>query len=247
MIGTGLGSMEHRTEQARARLSSQVAERKRPEGWKAIERLAVSAVLRVDKTGWHGKRVGTLAKTLALAAGLDPLQAVEIGLASEVHDIGMLSVPEELLSKKTALTEAEHRIVDRHVDAAGEILSDDGHPRTLMAREIARYHHARWDGEGYPERVGAKLIPLPARICAVADAYDSMVCGLGHTRRKSMEDALAELRRESGRQFDPELVERFDSMVRSETEDLGMGLGGGHGMEDFQELVHALEEDRGFV
>lgn len=247
MIDAVGSSLEHRNEQARARLSSQVAEPRRPEGWKDLERLAVSAVLRMDKTGFHGKRVGTLSKALALATGMDPLHALEIGLATEVHDIGMLSVPEEILAKKSPLTAAEHRIVDRHVDAATEILSDDGHARTLLAREIARYHHARWDGEGYPERVGGKLIPLPARICAVADAYDSMVCGLAHQRRKSMDEALAELRRESGRQFDPELVARFDSMVRSETEDLGLDLKGNHGMDDFQELVHALEEDRGFV
>ena len=240
-------SLAQRHEQARARLSSQVTERTRPEGWKALERLAVSAVLRMDKTGWHGKRVGTLSKALALAADVDPLEALEIGLATEVHDIGMLSVPEELLAKKAPLTVAEEAIVDRHVDAASEILSDDGHPRTLLAREIAKYHHARWDGEGYPERVGGKLIPLAARICSVADAYDAMVCGLGGKRRKSMEEALAELRRESGRQFDPDLVSRFDAMVRSETEDLGLDRGASHGMDDFQELVHALEEDRGFV
>jgi len=243
-MGSSL-SLQH--EQARARLSSQLTERTRPEGWKALERLAVSAVLRMDKTGWHGKRVGTLSKALALAVDVDPLQALEIGLASEVHDIGMLSVPEELLTRKGPLNAAEERIVNRHVDAASEILSDDGHPRTLLAREIARYHHARWDGEGYPERVGGKLIPLAARICAVADAYDAMVCGIGGQRRKSMEEALAELRRASGRQLDPDLVGRFDAMVRSETEDLGLDLKAGHGMDDFQELVHALEEDRGFV
>jgi putative two-component system response regulator len=240
-------SLEHRNEQARARLSSQLCEPRRPDGWKELDRLAVSAVLRMDPTGWHGKRVGTLAKALALASGIDPLQALEIGLATDVHDIGMLSVPDEVLAKKGPLTPAEQRMVDRHVDAATEILSDDGHPRTLLAREIARYHHARWDGEGYPERVGGKLIPLPARICSVADAYDAMVCGLAGQRRKSMDEALAELRLEAGRQFDPELVGRFDSMVRSETEDLGLDLKAGHGMDDFQELVHALEEDRGFV
>ena len=240
-------SLEHRNQQARARLSSQLCEPRRPDGWKELDRLAVSAVLRMDPTGWHGKRVGTLAKALALASGIDPLQALEIGLATDVHDIGMLSVPDEVLAKKGPLTPAEQRMVDRHVDAATEILSDDGHPRTLLAREIARYHHARWDGEGYPERVGGKLIPLPARICSVADAYDAMVCGLAGQRRRSMDEALAELRLEAGRQFDPELVGRFDSMVRSETEDLGLDLKAGHGMDDFQELVHALEEDRGFV
>ena len=74
-----------------------------------------------------------------------------------------------------------------------------------------------------------------------------MVCGIGHAPKRDMADALAELRRESGRQFDPALVSCFDSLIRSETEGLGVDLEEGPGMADFQELVSALREDRGFV
>ena len=127
------------------------------------------------------------------------------------------------------------------------MLRDDGHPMILTAREIARYHHAHWDGSGYPERVGAKFIPIPARMCAIADAYDTMVCGLGHRPPRSMSEALDELRRQSGIQFDPELVSCFDALIRSESEGRGMDLEAGSGLEDFQELVLSLKEDRGFV
>jgi HD-GYP domain-containing protein (c-di-GMP phosphodiesterase class II) len=234
-------------QQAKARLISKLRPPGQPEEWEALDRLAVTAVMRTDKTGWHGKRVGALSKALAIASGIDPLQSLEIGFAAEIHDIGMLSVPEEILAKKGPRNDAESAIVRRHIEAASEMLRDDRQPRIFLAREIARYHHARWDGDGYPERVGGRFIPQAARICAIADAYDEMVSGLDGQEARSMDDALAELRREAGRRFDPELVACFDGMVRAESEDLGVDLASASGMEGFQELVNALQEDRGFV
>ena len=102
-------------------------------------------------------------------------------------------------------------------------------------------------GRGYPERVAGKFIPMPARMCAVADAYDAMVCGIGRRPPRTMGEALEELRRGSGSQFDPDVVSCFDVLVRSELEDRGVDLEAGPGMEDFQELVLSLKEDRGFV
>jgi putative two-component system response regulator len=238
---------EHESEQARARLISKLAPPAQPDGWVALDRLAVTAVLRVDATGRHGKRVGALSKALAAASGVEPLQALEIGLAAELHDIGLLSVPEEILAKRTPWSEGERRAVHRHVDAGAEILCDDRHPRVFLAREIAHYHHARWDAAGYPERVGGKFIPLPARICAVADAYDAMVSGIGGRERRTMDEALAELRRHAGTQFDPELVAVFDQLIRTESHDIGMDLASDAGMDGFQELLNSLQEDRGFV
>ncbi len=116
-----------------------------------------------------------------------------------------------------------------------------------MAREIAKYHHARWDGAGYPARVGGKFIPLHARMCAVADAYDEMVCGLGAHCVMTMNEALEALRRESGGQFDPDLVDRFEAVIRDETADRGIDPSTTAGLESFQELVNSLQEDRGFL
>jgi putative two-component system response regulator len=238
---------ERHQEQAKARLISKLEPPAQPEGWKALQRLGVSAAMRMEETGWHGMRVGALTKALALAAGMPPLQALEIGLASELHDIGMLSVPARILAKKGPLNAAERAIVERHTDAGAEVLSEGTHPRILLAREIARYHHARWDGTGYPERVSGEFIPVGARMCAITDAYDMMVCGFGGTARRSMGEALEELRRQAGLQFDPELVPAFEEMIRSESRDIGVDLAGGSGMEDFQELVMSLKEDRGFI
>jgi putative two-component system response regulator len=233
--------------QAKARLISKLERPAQPESWKALQRLGVNAVLRMDETGFHGVRVGALTKALALAHGMTALQAQEIGLAAELHDVGMMSVPESILAKPGKLNDAERVLVRRHVDAGAEVLADATHPRMLLARDIAQYHHAFWDGRGFPERVGGEFIPLAARMCAIADAYDMMIAGFGGQQPRTMEQALDELHRCAGTQFDPELVVGFDEMVRSESRDLGLDLASGTGMEGFQELVASLKEDRGFL
>jgi putative two-component system response regulator len=234
-------------ELARVRLVSHLRPPGEPEGWKALQRMNVAAVLRMDSTGWHGLRVGALTRALALACGVAPLQALEIGLAAELHDIGLGSVPERILARHGPWNDTERALAERHTEAGAEILRDDSHPRVLMAREIARYHHARWDGTGYPERVGGRFIPLPARMCAVADAYDAMVCGLDGERPRTMQEALEELRRGAGSQFDPALVERFEAVIRDETADRGIDPSITAGLESFQELVDSLQDDRGFL
>jgi len=229
------------------RLTAKLAAPCPPERWEALRRLGVAAAMRMDGTGWHGVRVGALTKGLALAHGCSPLQALEYGLAAELHDIGMLSVPERIPAKRGRLNEAEYALVRRHVEAGAEILRDDHHPRILVAREIARYHHARWDGLGHPERVGGRFIPLPARLCAVADAYDVMVCGLAGRPPVSMDLALQELARCAGTQLDPELVRQFDAFLRAETADVGLDLASSPGMDSFQRLINALLDDRRYV
>jgi putative two-component system response regulator len=232
---------------ARTRLVSKLAPAEAPRSWSALRRLAAGAALRMDETGQHGVRVGALVKALALASGSTPLQALELGLAAELHDIGMASIPAGILSKKGPLSEAELVIVRRHPEAAAAMLVDDHHPRILLARDMARFHHARWDGTGWPERVAGASIPQGARLCAVADAYDMMVSGFGSGTRLSMGAALEVLHGESGRQFDPGLVSCFDALIRGELEGLGIDPSSSPGLEDFQELVASLTDDRGFV
>jgi putative two-component system response regulator len=212
-----------------------------------LRRLAVSASLRFDDTGWHGIRVGALARALALACDEPPLQALELGLATELHDIGMLSVPEGILAKRTPLNEVERVAYLRHTTAGSDILREDEHPRVQLAREITTYHHAHWDGEGHPARVAGRQIPFAARACAVADSYDELVCGIGAREAMPMGDALKHLSRMAGTRLDPDLVRRFDSLVREETHQYGIDPDRGAGLGDFQELIQLLQEDRGYL
>ena len=237
---------EHHLDRASAYLSGRLEPPGPPDAWAALRRLGASAVLRMDVTGWHGVRVGTLVRALARARGLGVLRSLEIGLASELHDIGMSSVPVAVLNKRGPLNAGERRVVQRHAEAGGEMLVGEPHVRLLLARDVARYHHARWDGGGYPHGVARESIPLAARMCAIADAYDAMVCGIGRPA-VTMGEALQELQRSAGTHFDPELVSCFDTVVNSSLEDLGMGPASIQGMDAFQELVTSLREDRGYA
>jgi putative two-component system response regulator len=191
--------------------------------------------------------VGALTQAAALACGIDPLLGLEIGLASRLHDIGMASVPEAIAHGAGRRNATEHVLYMRHTEAGAEMLQEAHHPRLLLAREIARYHHAHWDGTGYPGQVGGRAIPRPARLCAVADAYDDLVCGEGSRPPCSMDEALAELARGAGTRFDPEIVPRFDALIREEAEEIGLDTRAAVGVDAFGELVHSLQEDRGFV
>jgi putative two-component system response regulator len=217
-----------------------------PNAWPALRRLAAAAVLAMDPSGWHGVRVGTMVKALALAWGCSPIQALELGLASELHDIGLASVPAAVLGQRGPFNDGERELVQKHSEAGAAMLVGEPHPRLLLASDIARYHHARWDGRGYPDRVAGEAIPLGARMCAIADAYDAMVCGLGR-EPLSMAEALEELRRCAGQQFDPELVSCFYAVVNGGLEGLGLDPSSEYGMGAFQELVASLRENRGFV
>jgi len=234
-------------EQAKVRLISHLTPPAEPPEWKTLQRLAVSAAVAIDGTGWHGVRVGALTKALALEFGVSPLQALEFGLAAQIHDIGIASVPERIVMQQRELNDVERSLVEKHTAAGAEMLSDDRHPRILIARDIAKFHHAHWDGSGYPKNVARQSIPLAARICAVADTYDTLVTDRPYRKGCSMADALMELNRVAGTQLDPELVVCFEKMVKREAANEGIDPSAEVGLDTFQQLISALTEDRGFL
>lgn len=240
-------STEQALEQTRARLTACLSIPNEPAEWKTLQRLAVGAAFRIDSSGWHGIRVGALTQALALEYGMSPIQALEFGLAAELHDIGMASVPERILSKPDGLNEVERALMRKHTTAGAEILAGDQHPRMVIAADIANYHHARWDGEGYPAHVAGESIPLAARMCAVADVYDTLVTDRPYRMAWSMESALEELQRVAGSQLDPDLVRCFEVVIRRESANEGIDPSVDGGLKNFQKLIVALTEDRGFL
>ena len=234
-------------EQAKVRLISHLSPPSEPPEWKTLQRLAVSAAVRIDGTGLHGMRVGALTRALALQCGMPPIQALEYGLAAQIHDIGMASVPEAILMQARELNEVERKLMQKHTAAGAEMLADERYPRMLIARDVAKFHHAHWDGSGHPGNVARESIPLAARMCAVADAYDTLVTNRPYRKARSMADALLELNRVAGSQLDPSLVKSFEQMIKREAANEGIDPSAEVGLDSFQQLITALTEDRGFL
>jgi diguanylate cyclase (GGDEF)-like protein/putative nucleotidyltransferase with HDIG domain len=154
----------------------------------------------------HSQAVSRLAAQIALQVGLSQAEIEEIRLAGLLHDIGKIHVPEHVLKKPTLLTAEEFEIMKSHPASGAEMLE----PLNVKAIErIVRHHHERYDGKGYPDGLAGDEIPLGARIVAVAECFHNMVSTLRYKSARTFEDAVAELRRCSGTQFDPKVVMAF--------------------------------------
>jgi diguanylate cyclase (GGDEF)-like protein len=171
--------------------------------YRAAESLAKAVDERDAYTGSHSQRVGDYSARIARRLGADE-PAVELTrLAGSLHDLGKLAIPEEVLRKANALSEAERLMLERHPQIGFRMLESLG---VQPVAEWVLHHHERWDGAGYPNRLAGDQIPLGARIIFVADAYDAMTSDRAYRRAITQHDALAELERCAGTQFDPAVV-----------------------------------------
>jgi diguanylate cyclase (GGDEF)-like protein len=177
---------------------------------RAAASLAHAVDVRDAYTGSHSHTVGELAARVARRMGLSP-EGVDLArLAGTLHDLGKLAIPEEVLRKPGPLDAAERLALQRHPQIGFRMLD------SLDVEPVAtwvRHHHERWDGSGYPDRLGGTEIPLGARILFVADAYDAMTTDRVYRGRLSHARALAELERCSGTQFDPDVIAAFKAEV----------------------------------
>lgn len=166
------------------------------------------------ETEEHTWRMQNLAFKLGGAFGLDDNQFEELVLAVTLHDVGKIAVPEHILMKPGALTDEEWEIIKGH--------SERGYRIALCSGELAHSapyilsHHERWDGKGYPQGLRQDDIPLISRIISVIDSYDVMVNGRPYKKGMTQEEAIAELKRCAGSQFDPRLVEMFIGVLRAQ-------------------------------
>jgi putative two-component system response regulator len=145
--------------------------------------------------------------------GLTRFLVQDIANASVLHDIGLMNVPDSLLNKRGRLSEKEMALIQQHAREGGEILGklhrETGSPYLLLAHEMASGHHERWDGSGYPGQIQGNAIPLPARILALADTYNALRSRRPYKDPMPREHSRAVIVEESGRHFDPMLVESF--------------------------------------
>lgn len=209
-VTEGQGPEETRLARQEAALRGKVAEQ---ELFKSriemLERLAVTAELRDDSTGEHSYRVGMLSGLIAEEYGCDHETCFMVELAARLHDIGKIGVPDAILLKPAKLNDAERQIMRTHTTVGAELLSKSNIPHMQMAEEIARHHHEWWDGTGYPGNLSGSAIPLSSRITALADVFDALTHKRPYKEAWPIDEALGEIARLKGSQFDPQLTDVF--------------------------------------
>jgi putative two-component system response regulator len=172
-----------------------------------IERLAMAAEFRDDNTGQHTQRVGQTAALVAQQLGWSDAEVNLIRRAAPLHDVGKIGVPDHILLKPGRLTPEEFEVIRTHTAIGARILSGSRFPLLQLAEQIALSHHERWDGDGYTPGLKQELIPLPGRIVAVADVFDALTSQRCYKPAFAFEESLALMRKQSGRHFDPQLIE----------------------------------------
>ncbi|GHA18302.1 two-component system response regulator [Devosia pacifica] len=176
-----------------------------------IRRLARAFEFHDNETSGHVDRVACVAEIIAEGLKLPVDYVRTLRLAVPLHDIGKIGVPDAILRKSGPLDEEEQHVMRRHVDIGQQILADGDSDLVRMAADIASFHHEKWDGTGYPGRLAGENIPLSARITAVADVFDALCSVRSYKSGWSLQEARAEIVRQSGRHFDPACVASFEA------------------------------------
>ncbi len=183
---------------------------------KILHRLAIASEYRDDETGQHTQRVGLLSAMLAQQVG-SPAKEVELlRIAAPLHDVGKICVPDKILRKSGKLSRQEFQLMQSHTVIGGQILGSSPFAVLQMAAQIARSHHERWDGAGYPDGLAGEAIPFAARVTAIADAFDALTHPRPYKEAWSLEKTILTIEAESGRHFDPSLVPPFLSLLRAD-------------------------------
>jgi len=181
-----------------------------------LQRLALAAEYRDDATHEHTERVARTASLLAERLGLCETEVSLIRQAAPLHDIGKLAVSDTLLLKPGKLTAAEFEQIKGHAAAGAAILSGSNYDVLYLAQEITLTHHGWWDGSGYPAGLKGDAIPLSGRIVALADVFDALTHARPDKQAWPLDEAVAEVRRLAGRQFDPAVVDAFHELDSGE-------------------------------
>ncbi len=183
----------------------------------ALDKLARAAIVMLGAaghyndpyTGEHIWRMAAYSAALARAAGWSPAQVAMIELAAPTHDTGKIGIPHAILKAPRQLNEEEWAIMKTHAQIGYEILSNTDNPVFKMAAEIARFHHEKWDGSGYPLGLAGENIPEAARIIAIADIFDALTTRRPYKEPWSIAETLAAMQHNAGSHLDPRLLALF--------------------------------------
>ena len=169
--------------------------------------LAMAAEAKDDATGEHVHRIQRLTRKICIGLKMSSEESEQISFFSIMHDVGKIHIPDRILRKPGPLTGEEWEVMQTHCIAGEKILGDK--PFYKTAREIARNHHERWDGTGYPDGLKGKSIPLAARIVTIADVFDALTHERPYKPAWTVQEAIDEMKRLSGKVFDPKILSIF--------------------------------------
>lgn len=203
-----LARQRDRLEDAVAERTSELADTRT----EILFRLARAAEYRDDTTGRHAERVGLLSAALMSELGMPPRDVDLVRRTAPLHDVGKIGIPDSILLKPHRLTREEFEVMKTHTTIGAQILGGSRHRILEVARIIALHHHERWDGLGYPRGLRGPEIPLEARVVAVADTFDTITHERPYKGPLPPTEALEELRRCRGAQYDPDVVDALDAI-----------------------------------
>jgi putative nucleotidyltransferase with HDIG domain len=172
-----------------------------------LQALSNALDVRDSETEGHSRRVVEYMELIIEQMPVVPGHLATLRRGALLHDIGKIGVPDNVLRKPAALSDAEWVVMKRHPEHGARIISRI--PFLEDVSRIVRHHHERWDGKGYPDGIAGEAIPLGARIFAVADSFDAMTSDRPYRRAMSVKDARVEVSRCRGTQFDPDIVDAF--------------------------------------
>lgn len=178
-----------------------------------ISRLCLAAELRDTDTGSHIKRIQAYSELIALKCGMSAENAEQLGLASSMHDLGKIGIPDHILLKSGKLTPEEFEAMKLHTVIGAKALADGQSDLLRVAYRVALYHHERWDGQGYPHGLSGENIPLEARIVGLVDVFDALLSKRPYKDPFLLDKVIEIIQNEKGKHFDPNIIEIFLSSL----------------------------------
>ncbi|MEA3544178.1 MAG: response regulator [Thermodesulfobacteriota bacterium] len=174
-----------------------------------VHRLGVAGEMRDNETGAHVSRMSHICSLLSRKRGLGTDFSNLLLYASTMHDVGKIGIPDSILLKPGKLTPEEWQVMKQHPEIGARIIGDHDSDIMALARETTLYHHEKWDGGGYPFGISGDGIPVAARIAAISDVFDALTSSRPYKQAWSVERSMTLIKEESGRHFEPLMVELF--------------------------------------